>query len=645
MNRTAFSIQCSNPACLYSDNAYQKRVCDRCQTPLTHRYLWTVGAPTPDSPHMLVAERYGMIAPRLWLDTRPASAPPTPSELPDSLLPYLRLHPYRLHLPTPFGFCSAEAVDGTDVLLLENIPIDRKGEWFPTIAQGWQGATAVRQVYWLWQLLELWTPLVEAGVAASLLKPENIRVEGWRVRLQELIADDPATAPSLAQLATAWHWLPESHPQTVDRLQQLAEQMQQATEESAQAIAAGFNQLLLEQAARLPLKLTVAGATTTGPQRNHNEDACYPMTIGADPPLNDPLVPNLAIVCDGIGGHAGGEVASQLALRSLQLQVLAMLGEIAEEPGITAPHVVAQQLEAIVRVANNLIAEQNNLQGREARQRMGTTLVMALQLPQTIPPRDQPIEQPEGTGNSHELYLVHVGDSRAYWLTPHYCHLLTVDDDVAAREVRLKRSLPQIALRRSDAGALTQALGTRDGELLHPNVQRFILEENGILLLCSDGLSDSDRIERHWETITNLVLRQNTPLETAVQYWIDLANSKNGHDNTSVVLLHCQVSTEPASLDAAHPELIQLDPLESELSDSARALLYDQPQPVVPPVEAPPVPTEKPASINLWAVLSLAAFMFLTGAASIAIWRQLDPVGFQESFEWLRPEEQEPFSN
>jgi protein phosphatase len=592
-----------------------------------------------------------MIAPRLWFDTQPASAPPTPTQLPDAVLPYLRLHPYRLHLPTPFGFCSLEDADAAEVLLLENIPVDRKGQWFPAIAQGWQGATAVRQVYWLWQLLELWTPLVEAGVASSLLKSENIRVEGWRVRLQELIADDPATAPSLAQLATTWHWLPESHPQSVDRLQQLAEQMQQATDESAEAIATAFNQLLLEQAVQLPLKLTVAGATTTGPQRNHNEDACYPMTIGTEPPLNDPLVPNLAIVCDGIGGHAGGEVASQLAMRSLQLQVLAMLGEIAEEPEITPPHVVAQQLEAIVRVANNLIAEQNNLQGREARQRMGTTLVMALQLPQSISPTAQTldqIDQSQGMGNSHELYLVHVGDSRAYWLTPHYCHLLTVDDDVAAREVRLKRNLHQIALRRSDAGALTQALGTRDGELLHPTVQRFILEENGLLLLCSDGLSDGDRIERHWETMTNLVLRQNTPLEAAVQYWIDLANSKNGHDNTSVVLLHCQVSTEPTPLDSAYPELIQLDPVESELSDSARALLYDQPNPVSPAaVEEPslPVSTDPPASINLWAVLSLAAFMFLTGAAAIAVWRQLDPVGFQETFEWLQPEEQEPFSN
>lgn len=638
MNRAAFSIRCSNPTCLHPENAYQNRVCDRCQTPLTHRYLWAVGSEANHLPDTLVADRYGVVAPHLWIDTQPTNPPFIPADLPGAALPYLQLHPYRLHTPSVYGVCSASESGQPEILLLENIPIDRHGQVFPAIATGWQGAAAVRQVYWLWQLLELWTPLKAAGVASSLLHPENVRVEGWRVRLQALIPDAEDEAGDaneflLSHLAATWHWIPQSHPQVLDALQRLCQQMQAATTETEAAIALMLNQLLLEQAAHLPLKLTVAGATTTGPQRNHNEDACYPLTIGTEPPLSDPLIANLAIVCDGIGGHAGGEVASQLALRSLQLQVLALLGEIAEATSITSPDVIAQQLKAIVRVVNNLIAEQNNLQKREARQRMGTTLVMALQLPQASPSNAQ--------GNSHELYLVHVGDSRAYWLTSQYCHLLTVDDDLASREVRLKRSLYRAALQRSNAGALTQALGSRDGELLYPTVQRFILEENGLLLLCSDGLSDGDRVERNWENTTKLVLREKMPLETAVQFWIDLANTKNGHDNTSVVMLHCQVAPTPApSLEPiTQPDLIKLDPIESELSASARALLYDQPNPVSADSFNPtprPTPAEKPA-INWWAISSLAVFMFLTGAAAIAVWRQLDPVGFQESFEWLEP--------
>uniref|UniRef100_A0ACD5H226 PP2C family protein-serine/threonine phosphatase n=1 Tax=Desertifilum tharense IPPAS B-1220 TaxID=1781255 RepID=A0ACD5H226_9CYAN len=142
-----------------------------------------------------------------------------------------------------------------------------------------------------------------------------------------------------------------------------------------------------------------------------------------------------------------------------------------------------------VRVVNNQIAAQNDTQGRELRQRMGTTLVMALQLPQRVG------LQAGRVGNSHELYIAHVGDSRAYWMTPNYCQLLTVDDDVSVREVRMGRSLYRECLRRPDAGALTQALGTRDAEFVRPTVRRFILEEDGILLLCSDGLSDRDRIE------------------------------------------------------------------------------------------------------------------------------------------------------
>ncbi|MHC5830810.1 MAG: PP2C family protein-serine/threonine phosphatase, partial [Nostoc sp.] len=103
------------------------------------------------------------------------------------------------------------------------------------------------------------------------------------------------------------------------------------------------------------------------------------------------------------------------------------------------------------------------------------------------------------SNNTHELYLANVGDSRAYWITRNYCQLLTVDDNVATREVRLAQSLYRKALLRADASALTQALGTKDAESLRLKVQRLIVEEDGILLLCSDGLSDNNWVEQSWQ--------------------------------------------------------------------------------------------------------------------------------------------------
>jgi protein phosphatase len=235
---------------------------------------------------------------------------------------------------------------------------------------------------------------------------------------------------------------------------------------------------------------------------------------------------------------------------------------------------------------------------------------------------------------------VNVGDSRAYWLTPRYCHLLTVDDDVASRDVWMGRSLYREALARNDAGALVQAIGTREGEALRPTVQRFILEEDGLLLLCSDGLSDGDRIEQAWEETTRLVLKGNMSLEAAVQSWVNLANQLNGHDNTSVVILHCQISPENLQLFVpGEPTQPPIQPIESELSASARALLYDEePAPTSAPTTATPSSprTKSSATLNLWALtLGIAVLMFVLGALGITAWRQINPQGFQRTFERL----------
>ncbi|MCU0565122.1 MAG: protein phosphatase 2C domain-containing protein [Oculatellaceae cyanobacterium Prado106] len=655
VHRSPFHLQCANPECQHPANDLGKRLCDRCHQPLVYRYVWAIGAKAAQfEAGTFIAHRYVVMSPQIWLDTQPLFPPEVPN-IPDEALPYLHLYRHRLHLPNLHGFCPT-TTNSPPIFLLDNAPINESGILLPSLQSVWKGATTVRQVYWLWQMLQLWTPLKQQGVSNSLLVAENLRVEGWRIRLRELIPDPVSLEPSpeLRDLANFWlTWVSTAHPSIAETLQNFCYDLQTVEETQADlqsfgipiqstptgtvppTIAHHLNQILLEEAAQQPLHLDIVGATTTGPKRGHNEDACFPAAAR----VKHPLLPHVAIVCDGIGGHEGGEVASQLAMNSLQLQLRVLLEDYQAKSEPVSPAVVTQQLSSMVRVANNMIAARNDAQGRSSRQRMGTTLVMAVQLPQQV-------MTPKGLNNAHELYLVNVGDSRAYWLTPSHCVQLTVDDDVLTREVSLGRQLYQEAVLRPDAGGLSQAMGTRDADLLHPRVQRFVVEEDGLLLLCSDGLSDGDRIEQFWQQTTGQALRGDISLEQATQNWIAIANEQNGHDNTSVVLMRCRVThtdefdaeTDLPLLETANPEL-----LSEELADftaASRALLYDDLNPGAEQLSdrtstassTRPAPREQSRVSRPWLLTAgIALMMFILGGVGIALWQQLDPTGFRQT--------------
>ena len=575
--------------------------------PQGFHYLWAVGTTAQrKAPGTTLASRYQVKASQIWLDTQPETDPQAPLASSELAQTYLLLYPYRLHVPEVYGVCRES---GDEMLLLENVPLGAGGELQPSIAQVWYQGSATRQVYWLWQILELWTPFCEMRVASSLLSPDHIRIEGWRVRLKELILDEGQTResfakPTLANLAQSWLvLLSDAKPAIAEPLQAICALMQ-ASDANYRDISKRLNQLLLEQASQLPLRTQVIGATDVGVRRSHNEDTCYPLSAKIQ--AFDDLSARLTIVCDGVGGHDGGEVASQLAVQSIQLQVKALLSEIAGQPEPLPPDLICDQIAAIVRVVNNLIAAQNDAQNRAARRRMGTTLVMALQIPQRV-------TLPGGAiaNNAHELYLASVGDSRAYWITSDYCHQLTVDDDVAVREVRMGRSLYREALKRPDSGALTQAMGTREGHHLHPSVRRFILEEDGMLVLCSDGMSDNGFVEQSWADYAELILQDKFPIESAVQSWLDFANQRNGHDNSSIVLTHCQVSSVLPDVRV---------PVSTALESTTEREL---PEPIIiPPTEV--VKPKNRIGLKLFLVLLLG------GGAALGTWYYRDPVGMQQ---------------
>ncbi|MEL6777875.1 MAG: protein phosphatase 2C domain-containing protein [Cyanobacteria bacterium J06597_16] len=613
------------------------------------QYVWALGQGTNKIPiGDLVDDRYEVIAPSIWLDTQPEQLPKVPKPVPNFAMPYLKAYPYQLNLPGVYGICHQES--GEAVLLLDNVPVNRQGQLMRAIAKAWPSASAYRQAYWLWQMIELWEPLSSFGAGASLLKKSNIRVESWRVRLIGL-STNPSD-PTLRDLANAWEstYLPEAQPAIATLLKSVCSALR-LPEPDLAAVKAQVNQQLLTEAAGSTVEFQVAGATSAGPQKSRNEDACYPSpaemkrTGAADLPL----LPRLAIVCDGVGGHEGGEVASQMVVRSLQLQLRSLLTEAIEQPQSIPPEVVIDQIEAAIRVANNLVAQQNDQQGRAARQRMGTTLVMALVLPQRV-------ETPQGPADVNELYLTHIGDSRAYWITAEHCQLLTVDDDIAGREVSSGYSFKSVASQRPDASALTQAVGLREYEKLTPHTQRFLFDSSGVLLLCSDGLSDNRQVESSWANYIGLIVKKIVPLSAAADSWVELANQNNGHDNVAVALMSVDMVDDSAELDVSDGAEVVLAEarktrtpaasrhnaadgnaasagaqLDEEMTAASRALLYgeddDDDTPLMPEdiVDVPMTAEVQPKAKGQGFVTGLLALIILAVVSGVgfALWRNV----------------------
>jgi protein phosphatase len=472
----------------------------------------------------LIDNRYLVKQPQIVLDTKPAQAPQAPDEPPSWISLYLKLLPFHLHIPQVYGYIpSPDERLNMDIWLLEygTIPLDETGELIypellPTLAEVWSQASDLRQIHWLWQMAKLWHPLQKKAVVSSLLNPSLTRVNNQLLQLLELSKDE-ATAPNLRDLGALWAGLmPTAAANIQDFLASLTQELESGDLDRPESLIAILDYALQHYGGGQERSYEIFTCTDTGPLREHNEDACYPPTNQAITLAHgqNPL----AIVCDGIGGQEGGEIAAQLAIETLPR-------EINRSPTTDIevyPDSHSLVLEQAIRVTNDLISQRNDQESRQDRQRMGTTLVMAF-------------------AHAQEMYAAHVGDSRIYWITPHSCHQVTVDDDLASREVKLGYLLYRDAIQYPNAGALVQALGMSSATNLHPTVQRLIIDQDCVFLLCSDGLSDCDRVEQYWDSEILPLLRGEKTVTAVGESLLQLANQKNGHDNSTIALVYCRV--------------------------------------------------------------------------------------------------------
>ncbi len=582
-------LNCPNVRC-QAVNHLDDKFCQVCGTPLVKRYLWMLGVTMAvQRIGETIADRYLVVQPRLLLDTQPATPPETPEDFPPEIAHYLRLFNQRLHVPQVYGM----VVDTAPIWLLEGVAMI--GERLaPELSTVWSEANPLRQLSWLKQIAALWEPLHHQEVSSSLLHPELVRVHGSLVKLLELRSNDRVVGlPDLGQ-----HWLTLVQPQSLIAgfLEELGSQLITGAIADSASLLATLDGGIQQCHNSVRHQYQILTATDKGPTREGNEDACYP----APGRIQSSPEGLLAIVCDGIGGHEGGEVASGLAITRVREQVEKIHGADkypAQE--------IEQKLEAAVRVANDVISDRNDQEQRQSRQRMGTTLVMAW-------------------SRAYELYLSHVGDSRAYWITPTGCYQITLDDDIASREVSLGYALYREALKYPSSGSLVQALGMTASTNLYPTVQRFIPNESGIFLLCSDGLSDYDRVEQNWENIVAPIFRGKSDLPQVVANLINLANTQNGHDNVTIALIYCQVTLSALPAPLVFQKILAPVTEESQATNT----------PVTPnsPAALPPLKIQKtvelPQQRNIPYALGLVTIML---AGGLGVWAAIQ-LGMIKSF-------------
>lgn len=168
-------LQCPNLRCR-AVNSDRDQFCQKCGTYLPKRFLWVVGARVDNfQVGDLLEDRFLFQGPRVVFDTQPGIPLKMSVELPDTLVPYLKLFPYRLHLPQVYTLLSLGDPEPSLMLLLEHAPLGTAdldpshqgglalGAGMP-LFDAWANAQPLRQLHWLWQIAQLWQPLRIQGV-------------------------------------------------------------------------------------------------------------------------------------------------------------------------------------------------------------------------------------------------------------------------------------------------------------------------------------------------------------------------------------------------------------------------------------------------------------------------------------------------
>ncbi len=246
----------------------------------------------------------------------------------------------------------------------------------------------------------------------------------------------------------------------------------------------------LAESVRRPAALPWAALSDPGGARRHNEDAW----------LTDESSRVFALA-DGMGGLNAGELASALAVRAVTEVASACL-----DAGLPAEKALTQAcLDAHARIKEAALVRADCLG-------MGTTLVAAA------------IDQ-------GRLTIAHVGDSRAYLLRDGRLERLTIDHSVGQQMLEAGELSEAQISRLPARGILTRALGT-DAIAPLPQVMTIDWQPNDLLMLCSDGLTDS-LVDHALEALLD---QPQSELPSIAMMLVDAALEAGCTDNVTVIL-------------------------------------------------------------------------------------------------------------
>ena len=210
----------------------------------------------------------------------------------------------------------------------------------------------------------------------------------------------------------------------------------------------------------------------------------------------------LAIVCDGMGGHQGGDVASTMAVSHLGHN----FGSTDFYDSDSARQWLNVQLsnenETILRTADRF----PDLNG------MGTTIVLAAIF-------------------NNEALIAHLGDSRAYGYSEGKFIQLVEDHSLVNELVKLGQITKQQARNHPQKNIITQSLGV--SSTIDPEFKQVTLNDNDIILLCTDGLTNSLSDPQ----IQQILATKDLSLKNRCQKLIDEANRLGGEDNITACLI------------------------------------------------------------------------------------------------------------
>lgn len=245
--------------------------------------------------------------------------------------------------------------------------------------------------------------------------------------------------------------------------------------------------------------------TDTGRVRTNNEDSIA---------LDETCA--VAVLADGMGGYAAGEVASGMACDFIQAELGRWLHEAAHN---ASDNDVKRAMDICVDNANRAIFSASNSNPTYAG--MGTTLLLAVFRP-------------------GRLLMGHIGDSRAYCWRDNRLQQITKDHSLLQEQIDAGMLTPEQALYATNKNLVTRALGVEDLVLLETHLHEVL--PGDVILMCSDGLSDMLVDAQIAE-----VMAAHTHLPDMGAALIAAANEAGGRDNIAVVLVRAQGVAEANS--------------------------------------------------------------------------------------------------